>query len=231
MFSNDLSELVEQTARAAADAANAEAPVPAGVPSIADAITEISRLRDDLEGEGLHATLERRRAEVAPEDVQPAPQDAIAGTAKLELHPAVMETLNASLKLLERFNTAPPGGGGKGDLEVPVGKASHESKLVTIEATMEHPIASVWLSKRAMEIGPKALGAQITETAAAAAEDLAGKTNGYFTDLGLPLGPDDIAAVADENRARGDQALADIEHINQQRADLERRLIDGGYFA
>lgn len=231
MFSHDLADLVAQTARDAAQAAYAEAPVPTETPSLQDALAHLSGLRDDFQQHGLDATLERRRAEAAPDEERHAPQDGFTGTVRLELHPAVMETLNASITLLERFGTAPPGNGGADAVESPVGKATSESRLVTIESTMEYPIATVWLSKRAPEIGPKSLGAEITETAAAAAADLAGKQNDYFTDLGIPLGPDDIALIAAENRSRGERAVADIEHVDQQREELDRRFNAGGHFA
>lgn len=231
MFSHDLADLVTHTARAATDAALAEAPEPAAAPSIEDTIAELSGLREDLQNHDLATALERRRAAFSPAEDRPAPQDGFTGPAKLELHPAVMETIEASLRLLERFGTAPPGGGGKDEVEPPIGKATNEARTVTIESTLEQPIASVWLGKRATEIGPKALGAELTETAAAAAADLAGKQNGYFTDLGIPLGPDDIALIAEENRARGDQAVEDIEHINRQREELERRFNEGGFHA
>ncbi|WP_030162226.1 hypothetical protein [Glycomyces sp. NRRL B-16210] len=231
MFSQDLADLVTHTAIAATDAALAEAPEPAAAPSIEDSIAELTGLRDDLQQHDLATALERRRSAFSPAEDRPAPQEGFTGPTKLELHPAVMETIEASIKLLERFNTAPPGGGGKDEVEPPVGKATNEARTVTIESTLDQPIVSVWLSKRASEIGPKALGVELTETAAAAAADLAGKQNGYFTDLGIPLGPDDIGLIADENRARGDQAIEDIEHIDRQREELERRFNEGGFRA
>ncbi|THV42573.1 hypothetical protein [Glycomyces buryatensis] len=232
MYARDLAELVTTTAHAAADAARAEAPETAA-PSIDDAIAQLAKLRGDLRDNGFEATIEQLRKDAAPLGEADTPRDSqfTGGPTGLAMPPFAVEMLDSSIALLERFKNQPPGSG-KGDEEAqPTGTAKSESKLVAIESTLAYPIASVWLSKKACEVGPKVLAQELTETAAAAAADLAGREDDYFTGLGLPLSPGDLGPIVQENQARGDRATQDLASLQEQQRDMTRLFNQGGYFA
>jgi hypothetical protein len=233
MFMRDLAELVTETARAAADAAHAASEAePDPEPSIDEAIAELTGLRDGFRDNGPEATIERQRSRMGFEDEPGAGErDALVGKASLAMPESVVNYLSSSIQLLERFRDAPPGTGKRGEEELPLGKATSPSKLVTVESSLQYPIASVWLSKRAGEVGPKVLAAELTETAAAAAADLATSQSEFYKDIGVPVSPEQINALPERVEQGGKQALADFKQFENQHQDFTRRLNEGGYFA
>ncbi|MFB9661088.1 hypothetical protein ACFQS3_00055 [Glycomyces mayteni] len=228
MFTHELAELVTRTAREAQDAAHAAAPEPEPSLSMADSLALLTGLRDSFADSGLRATLERQRAEFAPDDPEDDPHERFTGAPNLRLPQAAMDVLDHSIELLARFQAAPPGAG---DVPMPVGTARSESKLVTVEATLEHPIAKVLFSKRAFENGPRALSAEINETAKAAAADLAARAEDFFPDAGLPMGADAVKTVAEELDRRTGAALKELEQIQDHHARLTKLIRDGGHLA
>ncbi|MCC3765178.1 hypothetical protein K3N28_19145 [Glycomyces sp. TRM65418] len=233
MHTRDLAELITATARAAADAARAAAPEPEAAPSIEDTIAVLAELRGDLRDNGLDAAIERRRNDAVPPGERDGPRERqfTDGPTGLVMPPFADELLSESIALLERFKHQPPGSG-KNDRDAqPTGAAKSESKLVAVESTMAYPIASVWLSKRAFELGPRALTRELNETAAAAVADLAGKEDDYYAGLGLPIGPGDLGPIAEENQARGERATQDLATLQERQREMTRLFNQGGYFA
>ncbi|WP_205324750.1 hypothetical protein [Glycomyces sp. YM15] len=232
LYTRDLAELIATTARAAADADRAAAPAPEAAPSVEDTIAVLAGLRGDLRDKGLQATIEQRRDEAVPPGERDHRDERLTGgPTGLAMPPFADELLSDSIALLERFSKRPPGSGKDDQNPEPTGTAKSESKLVAIESTMAYPIASVWLSKRAFEIGPRALTRELNETAAAAAADLATREDDYFSGLGLPLSPGDLTPLAEENQARSDRASQDLATLQDQQRHMTRLFNQGGYFA
>jgi hypothetical protein len=233
LFAHDLAELVTATAKAAADAARDDAPEADAGPSIGDGLEHLTRLRDGLRDQGFAAVLEEQRARLEPEEGERRPPQAEqpARGPKLAMHPDVMAYLDSTVQMLQRFAATPPGTGKGESDDLPVGRAKHESRLVTIEATMEYPIASVVLSKRATEIGPRALSQQLTETAAAAAADLAVRQHGFLNGLGLPVGPDEASEVVGNGERLGAEGVESVTALRHQQEQLTRQFYEGGHFA
>lgn len=231
MYTRDLAELVTDTARAAADAAHAESEA-APEPSIDEAIAELTGLRDGFRDNGVEATVENQRSRMSlDEDTRSDDREELVGKASLAIPESFVNYLSGSIQLLERFRDAPPGAGKGGEEELPLGKATSPSKLVAIESSSQYPIASVWLSKRACDVGPKVLAAEINETAAAAVADLAGSQSEFYADAGVPASPGQINALPERVEQGGKQALADFKQLDDQQREFTRRLNEGGYFA
>lgn len=232
MFARDLAELITRTARSAAEAHMAEAAAEEGRPSIADTIDHLDRLRTGLETDGLTAVLDAHRAELEdPEDRAAREERKFEGVPHLALPQSVVDTLGSTIDLLKRLDRDSAGAGkGRHEPEQPVGKATSPSRLVAVEATPGYPIASLWLSKRACEVGPKVLAADIEETAAAAGRDLADRQDEHFTAMGVPIGPGDVAGLSEEIKGMSAQADTDMTTIRQYTEDMTRSLYQGGYF-
>ncbi|WP_199040606.1 hypothetical protein [Glycomyces salinus] len=233
MFPRDLAELITDTARKASDLAGVAATAPESGPSLDEAIDMLAGLREELDGDGFAAAIDRRRAEFeSPAERAERDQARFEGTPKLRLPDFALDSLDSTIGLLRRFKDAPPGTGrDAGEDGLPTGKATSPSKLVVVEATMEYPIASVWLSKRACEIGPKALTSEINETTAAALAELGQEQDAYFAELDLPLGPADVAGASQEVGDRGDRAVGDVRKLAEQQEHITRLFHQGGYFA
>lgn len=230
MFARDLAELTTKTARDAVDRAMAETEIPADVPTADAAADELSRFRDSLRDQGLASTIDRRRTELeVPEDRVPPEDFTFGETPAIALSELAMRELDSSIELLRRLGDGQTASGTGSEGDEPVGKATSPSKLVVVESTLRYPIASVWLSKRACEIGPKALGAEINETAEAAAEDLARTQGDYFAGLGLPTGPAGITEMAKVLGDHGKRAGADAADIQQRQQEIIRSFKEGGY--
>jgi hypothetical protein len=228
MFTRDLADLITATARAAAEAA-AE---PAEGPGVDEATAMLTEFTGDLRARGFAAILERRK-DFEAEDAETGedrPRPANPAGAKLAVDPAAIEALESVLALWKRSEERAPGTAA-GDEHAPVGRAKSESKLVTIESTLDYPVASVVLSKRALDIGAKGLSAELTETAAAAAADRDAKQGAYFEDLGLPFGPGDAKEVVDRANALNAEGLDIVTGIRDGQDRITRMFKEGGHFA
>ncbi|GAB3649323.1 hypothetical protein GCM10028833_16830 [Glycomyces tarimensis] len=231
MFARDLAELVTATARAAADGYMAEATTEADAPSIDDTIAQLERLRGSLDDDGLIATLDAQRAASEdPEERAAREERNFEGVPHLALPQSVVDTLGSTIEVLKRLGGGPAGPGSGAEIEQPVGRAMSPSKLVSVEAAPGYPIATVSLSKRACEIGPRALAAEIETAAAAAVEDLASRQDEFFTGMGLPIGPGDVTQLSQEVKGLGAQAQTDMTTIQRHAEDMTRLLYRGGYF-
>ena len=230
MFSRDLAELIGDTARKAADASKPDGAELEG-PSIDEALAELERLKAGLDEDGLEAELERRRESVhEPGAENPAKDPQFTGRPVLGLSDEMRASLQATIELLGRYRNGPPAGGEGSAPQGPVGKATSPTKLVAVEATIEHPISQVWLSKRACEIGPKALSEEVTETAAAAAAELASMQDSYTADLGLPIGPGFAAQLPDLVRQRGAKIVGQAKFLVDHQRGFEQRMKEGGHY-
>ncbi|WP_026923609.1 hypothetical protein [Glycomyces arizonensis] len=231
MYTRDLAELVTTTARKAADDARADDPDPEAEPSVGEALAVLTGLRDSLREHGLTATLDRQRSQLEPDEEETLRGEGSTAAAGLALHPLDAEGLDETIRTWERFHNIARGTGKDAEAQQPVGRARSESRLVTVESTIEYPIASVVLSKRACEVGPKVLGREITETAAAAAADLAERQDGYFTDLGLPIGPGEAAGMVEESKRLGEKGLEMVTAAREHQERITRLFYEGGHFA
>lgn len=238
MAPRDLAELITETARAAADAVREADPGAEDGASLDEAVAALTELRDDFRDAGSEAAVAKHRQRIVPEDVRddapklPDPPGAPEAEPKRPAaHQIVVDRLTASLELLERFRDAPPGSQ-KGDKEaMPVGEAKNDEKTVHIESTLEYPVASVRLGKRALERGPKALAAEINATAEAAAADLRSKQGAYFAGLGMPGDPGALMNEFEEVKGRGEAAVDHVRAVQDLHHDMTTKLMRGGYFA
>lgn len=229
MFARDLADLVTATARAATDALN-EAIPPTDAPSTDDAIGELAGLRDGLRRDGLFAMLDRRRTDLGePEDGPSRQGSYLEASPRIALPDDALRRLDSTLELLARFKEPASGLDGATDDGV-VNAVTSDSRLVTVEASPVYPVFSVRLSKHACEIGPKALGAEITETAAAAVEGLAPRQNEYLTDMGLPMGPGQADKAVDETARLGDEGASLATEMHRQQERITRMFYEGGSF-
>ncbi|GAA2319078.1 hypothetical protein GCM10009853_091440 [Glycomyces scopariae] len=234
MFTRDLAELVTATAREAAHAAMEDALAEGSGPDIGEAIDALTEFTAGIRERGFAAVIAERAAaledEAAEEEQRPSVPERPFQGAGLSLDPAGLAALDAALDMWKRFQATPPGTG-KGEEPGPVGRAKSESKLVTVEATLEFPLAEVILSKRALEIGAKALSAEITETAAAAVADLDAKQSAYLTGLGLPVGPDEAKAAVGEAETVSRDGVGLVTDLRAQQDRIGGMFREGGHFA
>ncbi|GAA1688612.1 hypothetical protein GCM10009830_40290 [Glycomyces endophyticus] len=234
MYTRDLAELVTATAREAAHAAMEDALEEGSGPDIGDAIGELEAFRDGIRERGFAAVIAERAAalddEATEADRRPSLPERPFGGQGLSLDPAGLAALDAALDMWKRFQATPPGTG-RGEEPGPVGRAKSESRLVTVESTLEFPVAEVILSKRALEIGAKALSAELTETAAAAVADLDAKQSAYLTGLGLPVGPDEAKAAVGEAETVAKDGVGLVTDLRHQQDRIAGMFKQGGHFA
>ncbi|WP_112137033.1 hypothetical protein [Glycomyces dulcitolivorans] len=234
MFTRDLAELITFTAREAAHAAMEDALADGSGPDIGEAIEALTEFRDGIRERGFAAVIaERAEAledEAAQEEQRPARQERPFQGKGLALDPSSLATLDAALDMWKRFQATPPGTGA-GEEPGPVGRAKSESRLVTVESTLEYPVAQVILSKKALEIGARGLSLELTETAAAAVADLDAKQSAYLTGLGLPVGPDEAKAAVSEAERVGKDGVGLVTDLRAQQDRIAAMFKDGGHFA
>lgn len=228
MFTRDLAELITETARKAAESANADAR-PEG-PGVDEAAELLAAFAGDLRARGFGAIMERRKAFLEEDDPEDRPRPVNPAGTKLAVDPAAIAALDDVLALWKRCQSEAPGTK-TGDEYAPVGRAKSESKLVTIESTLAYPVAQVVLSKRALEIGAKGLSAELTATAAAAVADRDAKQDAYFDRLGLPYAPGEAKEVLDRGNALNAEGLALVRQIRESQDRITRMFKDGGHFA
>lgn len=234
MYTRDLAELVTATAKDATRAA-AEDVAAAGGPDLGDTIDMLTGFRDDLRDKDFATVMAERRAEFAEPDergryASPPGEAGAPKGPKLALDPAALAALDSTLDLLRRFQNTPPGTG-KGEDPGPVGRARSESKLVTVESTLQFPVSEVILSKRALEIGANALGREITETAAAAIADLNAQESGYLTGIGLPFGLAEVREATEQGSAETAAGVELVAEIRAEQDRVGRMFKEGGHFA
>ncbi|MEU5870295.1 hypothetical protein AB0A73_01890 [Glycomyces sp. NPDC047369] len=215
----ELAELVTWTAREAADAVRAAEAHESR--SAADALAELKNLRDGLRQDGLQAVIDRKRAEYGADQDDLPPEDP-RSMARMGLADHIpTEGLDAAIRILERFQPRP----GQPTELVPVtGRAAGPDDAVTVESTGEYPIAGVLLGIHARELGPEALGKEITETAARAIADLKERQRTQIDGLDLPLTMDQVDGLPGEMDAYGDKVRGQYEYLRRQHDDIIRRL-------
>lgn len=215
----ELAELVTWTAREAADAVRAAEAHESR--SAADALAELKNLRDGLRQEGLQAVIDRKRAEYGADD-EDLPPDDPRSMARMGLADQIPTAgLDAAIRILERFQPRP---GTPAELVPVTGRATGPDETVTVESTGEYPIAGVLLGIHARELGPEALGKEITETAAKAVADLKERQRAQVDGLGLPLTMEQVDGLPGEMDAYGDKVRGQYEYLRRQHDEIIRRL-------
>ncbi|WP_335992239.1 hypothetical protein [Glycomyces sp. MUSA5-2] len=222
----DLADLVTATARDAADAVRA-AQQDEDLPSSADALAELKNLRDGIRGEGLEAVLERKRAEYGAEDPSRSPDDPRSMTGLgLDMQAFPSAGLDMAIALLERFQ--PTQSAGPTPLEAEVGglvaTAVSEDEQVTVEATVQYPIARLLLGLHAREMGPELLAEQITATAARAGAELRERQRSGIDALGLPFTQDQIDGFPAQTRAFAKKLTGQAAYLQQDHDQTIKRL-------